>query len=303
MTYTLFGAGVYNILWACFTIFAPTTLFSWAQIPPPNYPELWQCIGMIVGVYGVGYVIAGFDPLRHWPIVLVGFLGKIFGPIGFLDALMRGVFPLKFGWTIVTNDLIWWIPFFLILRAAYREYHRYNETIRQDIQSALAGLAKVQTTTGVDLISRSFEKPVLLLFLRHFGCTFCKELLGELRNKVDLASYHVAFVHMVDQEVAKRYLCDFPQAESISDPSRELYRSFGLGRGDIFQLFGPRVILRGLIASVIKGYGIGPLVGDGFQMPGTFVLKDGVIVYSYRPESVADEASIEQVIACPRAER
>ena len=56
---------------------------------PPNYPELWQCIGMIVGVYGIGYLAAAADPLGHWPITLVGFLGKMFGPIGFAGAQWR----------------------------------------------------------------------------------------------------------------------------------------------------------------------------------------------------------------------
>lgn len=74
---------------------------------------------MIVGVYGVGYGIAARDPFRHWPIVLVGLLGKIFGPIGFVGAVTSGRFPLAMGWTIVTNDLIWWLPFGVILRAAF----------------------------------------------------------------------------------------------------------------------------------------------------------------------------------------
>lgn len=80
---------------------------------------------MIVGVYGIGYWVAASDPQRHWPIVLVGFLGKIFGPIGFLDAYMAGVFNLKFGLTIITNDLIWWIPFYLILRSSKNEISEY----------------------------------------------------------------------------------------------------------------------------------------------------------------------------------
>jgi hypothetical protein len=86
----------------------------------PTYPQLWQCIGMIVGVYGIGYAIAAFDPWRHWPIVLVGLLGKLLGPIGLAQAVAEGTLPLAFGWTNLTNDLIWWVPFGLILWRVYR---------------------------------------------------------------------------------------------------------------------------------------------------------------------------------------
>ena len=74
---------------------------------------------MIVGVYGVGYWVAAKNYIRHWPIVLVGFLGKIFGPIGFAGALYQGIFPPLFGINIIFNDLIWWIPFYLMLKEAY----------------------------------------------------------------------------------------------------------------------------------------------------------------------------------------
>lgn len=84
---------------------------------------VWQCVGMIVGVYGVGYWVAAKDCYRHWPIVLVGLLGKLFGPIGFVDAvLVRGILPASFGYTIITNDLIWWIPFTLMLVGARRAH-------------------------------------------------------------------------------------------------------------------------------------------------------------------------------------
>jgi len=81
-------------------------------------PQFWQCIGMIVGVYGIGYYLAAKDPARHWPVVFVGLLGKILGPIGFADAIVRGTLPLGFGWHIIFNDLIWWIPFVMLLRLA-----------------------------------------------------------------------------------------------------------------------------------------------------------------------------------------
>ena len=50
----------------------------------------------------------------------MGFLGKILGPIGFLQTAIAGDIPWSFGWLLITNDLIWWIPFAGILLAALR---------------------------------------------------------------------------------------------------------------------------------------------------------------------------------------
>jgi small multidrug resistance pump len=120
MFWTLMVAALYNALWGAFIVFFPNALFEWAGLAAPRYPEIWQCVGMVVGVYSVGYGLAAFQPLVHWPIVLVGLLGKILGPIGFVGAYLEGTFNTAFGLTIITNDLIWWVPFFLILRASYR---------------------------------------------------------------------------------------------------------------------------------------------------------------------------------------
>ncbi len=67
-------------------------------------------------------MIAATDPLRHWPITLVGLLGKVFGPMGFVGAFLKGELPLAFGATLLTNDLIWWIPFAAILFHAAKEH-------------------------------------------------------------------------------------------------------------------------------------------------------------------------------------
>lgn len=120
MKVTLILAAIYNILWGAWVVLFPNHLFELTGMELPRYPQFWQCIGMIVGVYGIGYYIAAFDPMRHWPIVLVGFLGKIFGPIGFMINVGQGLIPFSFFYTIITNDLIWWIPFFLILKKAWQ---------------------------------------------------------------------------------------------------------------------------------------------------------------------------------------
>lgn len=111
MKYFLIAAGIYNILWGLFTIIFPNLYFEFSQMPQTNYPEIWQCVGMIVGLFGIGYIIAAFNPYKHWPIILVGLLGKILGPVGFISGYFKGTFTLKAGLTNITNDLIWWIPF------------------------------------------------------------------------------------------------------------------------------------------------------------------------------------------------
>jgi hypothetical protein len=121
MQRVLMLAAAYNVVWGGLVVFFPQSMFEWAGMDPPRYPQIWQCVGMIIGVYGVGYAIAAMNPVRHWAIILVGLLGKVLGPAGFLYAAARGELPWLAGWTILTNDLIWWWPFGLILWRIYRQ--------------------------------------------------------------------------------------------------------------------------------------------------------------------------------------
>ncbi|MDB5312270.1 MAG: alkyl hydroperoxide reductase [Gemmataceae bacterium] len=117
-------AGVYNLAWGAWTIVFPAVSFYYSGMEDPSkplhYPQLWQCIGMIVGVYGIGYLIAARDPVRHWPLVLVGLLGKLFGPIGMVFGVLLGQTRPEGLFTIIPNDLVWWAPFAMILRHSYR---------------------------------------------------------------------------------------------------------------------------------------------------------------------------------------
>ena len=112
-------AAFYNIFWGAWIVLFPLQIFQMTGMKPPLYPEIWQCVGMIVGVYGIGYYLASKNPEVHWPIVLVGLIGKVLGPIGFLNALILERFSPLFGWVILTNDLIWWYPFGHILFVAW----------------------------------------------------------------------------------------------------------------------------------------------------------------------------------------
>ena len=115
----LFLAGIYNMLWGAWVILFPTSLFLAAKIPLPIYPMIWQSVGLVVGVYGIGYIIASTDYRRHWPIVLVGFLGKVAGPFGIIYHVFWGELHVVFLIITLFNDLIWWIPFYIILKKAF----------------------------------------------------------------------------------------------------------------------------------------------------------------------------------------
>jgi len=113
---TLKIAAIYNIVWGAWVVLFPQHFFDLVGMERINHAMVWQGMGMVIGVYGLGYWWASYNPHRHWPIVMVGFLGKIFGPIGFIFNYLQGIVPFEFIYTLITNDFIWWLPFILILK-------------------------------------------------------------------------------------------------------------------------------------------------------------------------------------------
>jgi len=292
----LLAAATYNILWGTWAVAFPHAIFHWCNIAPPLYPQLWQCIGMIVAVYGVGYAIAAFDPARHWPIILVGLLGKILGPIGMAAALWQGTLPLPFVLTCITNDLIWWLPFSLILAHAYAQA-RHAQAVAP-APPLPAALRQAISSHGVDLLSLSSSSPLLLIFLRHSGCIFCREALQDLsaqRAQIEAAGCRIALVHMSPpaefERLAARYgLADVP---ALSDPGRSLYQAFQLHLATPPQILQAAVWQRGLEA-LLRGHRAGAPRGHPLQMPGAFLIHDGQILKAFRhPHSAARPAYLE----------
>jgi hypothetical protein len=113
-----YAAAAYNLLWGGAVVLFPVRVFSWLGLPPPAPVPIWQVVGMLVAVYAPAYWWAARDPWRHRHLIVIGLLGKVLGPVGFLWAAVKGELPWSFGWINLTNDLIWWLPFALFLRAA-----------------------------------------------------------------------------------------------------------------------------------------------------------------------------------------
>jgi len=122
----IFTLAIYNIafgLWACLW---PRAFFTSLEMVPPNYPGLWQCLGMVVGLYGMLYASAAWSLHQAKLIIGVGLAGKILGPIGLCLTIHSGEWPLRTFSLIVFNDLIWWLPFTVFLL----EGTRFGEHLR-----------------------------------------------------------------------------------------------------------------------------------------------------------------------------
>jgi|tagenome__1003787_1003787.scaffolds.fasta_scaffold20928554_2 hypothetical protein len=107
-------AGCYNLAFGIWAAVWPLAFFRIFEIPPPRYPGIWACLGMVVGVYGLLYWHAASKLEMGWLIIAVGLLGKVLGPIGMITSFGDG-WPRRLGMICVFNDLIWWLPFGLFL--------------------------------------------------------------------------------------------------------------------------------------------------------------------------------------------
>jgi hypothetical protein len=121
---TFSAAGAYNVGWGIYSAIDPQWLFRFAGMPPLNHPEIFACLAMVVGLYGVLYWEVARDPERGWLLAAVGLTGKILGPIGMARLLWSGAWPPAASVLCLTNDLIWWIPFALYLYDATPPWRR-----------------------------------------------------------------------------------------------------------------------------------------------------------------------------------
>ena len=126
MRRALVAAALYNAAWGALLVAAPDALFAWLEAPLPSHAGLWQCLGVIAALYGVGYAAASRDPIGHWPITLVGLLAKLLAPAAFVIVALRGELPWRFGATLLTTGMFWWVPFALILVTAWRAHHDHR---------------------------------------------------------------------------------------------------------------------------------------------------------------------------------
>jgi hypothetical protein len=115
-------AAAYNVAWAAWSILDPQWTFRLAGMPPLNHPDVFRCLAMVIGLYGVAYAEVARAPERGWPIAAIGLAGKVLGPIGMAFGIAAGAWTPAAFLPLLLNDLVWWAPFALYLRDAWPAY-------------------------------------------------------------------------------------------------------------------------------------------------------------------------------------
>jgi peroxiredoxin len=160
---------------------------------------------------------------------------------------------------------------------------------RREVDQSI--LDQFSTQNGECLGDLQRQRSILLVFLRHLGCTFCREALADLakiREKLEARNVGLVFVHMSGEPLARDVfaLHNLENVSRVSDPEKRLYALFQLEAGTILEVMGAKAIMRGLGTSF--RHGIGPTQGNVMQMPGAFVIHNGRILNEFRHKSSAD---------------
>lgn len=123
-------AGAYNLAFGAWAALFPLAFFRWFALEPPRYPSIWACLGMVVGVYGLLYLHAARRLDQARPIIAVGLLGKVLGPLGLVSgSLTGGELPLRMLALLALNDLVWWVPFGAFLLEGWRHRERLVDAV------------------------------------------------------------------------------------------------------------------------------------------------------------------------------
>lgn len=156
---------------------------------------------------------------------------------------------------------------------------------------------------GRSLYELSYESALLLLFLRFFGCSHCRSRVAELaryRRPLEQNGVKIAFVYVGEEAEAEEFFGSFGVQDyyRFRDPERNLYESFELRRGSVFQTFNPRAMFRYFLAYRKFG-GASPKENDSlYQMPGAFLIHQGKIENAYRPADISGTPNYLELARC-----
>jgi peroxiredoxin len=121
--------------------------------------------------------------------------------------------------------------------------------------------------------------------------------LRERKGSCDQVGLRVYPIGQGTPEELRKFLegRDLP-FEVLTDPERTAFRAYGLERGSAGQIFSREVVVEGFKAAT-EGHVMSRVVGDVMQLPGSFVIEDGTIVFAHRGQLSSDVGDPDDLIS------
>jgi hypothetical protein len=144
------------------------------------------------------------------------------------------------------------------------------------------------------------SKLTLVIFLRSFGCTFCREALADVaavKHEIAAADAGIVFVHVEPAGEAEPWFEKYGLSDvtHISDPSRAHYLAFGLDRTSATAIVSPAVWSRGASCALEHGFGV-----QNYEMmrrqPGVFLVRGSRILAEHRHSTPADRPDYVELV-------
>ena len=291
---TLRFAGIVNVVWGLIFALFTNPLFLWAQLPPPTFLFPWQLIGISAIIVGIGYYIASFNVSKNALIIIVGFAIKVVSTI----AVWKSVFVQKFSLSLAlyfsAKDLLWIVPFALVIFHIFRKWQTPEKERANPTIPFAETLAHFRTEQGHDLLSLSHQQPILLIFLPHAASPLFSDCIAHIHRQRQAVTQQGTRLVLVRPNRAERMLTALQKAglaeeEYVSDTDYTMYNTFNLKRATLRQIFSPQSWKQGWVSQGLAHTNLNELIGDGFRMPGIFLIYQGEMRKSYHYEHTTDQ--------------
>ncbi len=289
---------LYYEIFAVGLILLTADLFPLIGLPPSTAAWPLRLAAVMVGVSGMGLILPLRDPIRHWGITALIASGQIALPIATIILVLWGDLPPHVGVPMALVDCLFFVPSILALIWTIDLYaDSENPTgergrLFRTNTASDAVLSVVPDGTHRTIAELSDDGSVLILLLRHLGCTFCRKSLAALGEQSELLKghyHHIVIVTMspIEEMLSIRTRYHLPSALLVSDPDRTIYRALEIPRGTAHQTLGWGVLREGLLSGLLFRHGIGTVRSDPFQLSGSAIIKHRSIVAIYPTENAA----------------
>ncbi|MSR56666.1 MAG: hypothetical protein EXS05_03205 [Planctomycetaceae bacterium] len=116
MNFLLRFVAVFNIAAGLHMIIGYHETYKMIGMEKPTIHFPIQLVGILVGLFGVGYYMVAKKPLENRNVLLLGFWSKLLGSCLGTYYVARGILPLHFVVVYFFADVIYLPPFYLILQ-------------------------------------------------------------------------------------------------------------------------------------------------------------------------------------------